>query len=62
MLVNDFEKLRHICKNYKKIITTLTLDMENAKLEYDVIINNKNELKKYLDVMKSKNEALKLEL
>ena len=61
-LFNDFEKLRHRCNDYKKIITTLTLDEENAKLEYDVVIDNKNELKKYLDVMKSENEVLKLEL
>ena len=32
-LFNDFEKLRHRCKDYKKIITTLTLDIENAKHE-----------------------------
>ena len=32
-LFNDFEKLRHRCKDYKKIITTLTLDVENAKHE-----------------------------
>ena len=61
-LFNDFEKLRHKYKDYEKIITTLTLDVENAKLEYDVVIDNKYELEKYLDVMKSKNEALKLEL
>ena len=36
--------------------------MENAKHEYDVVIDSKNELEKYLDAMKSKNEAPKLEL
>ena len=61
-LFNDFEKLRHRCKDYKKIITTLTLDVENAKHEYDVVIDSKNELEKYLVVMKSENEAFKLEL
>ena len=61
-LFDDFKKLRHRCKDYKKIITTLTLDVENAKHEYDVVIDRKNELEKYLDVMKSKNKALKLEL
>ena len=57
-MFNDFEKLKHRCKDYKKIITTLTLDVENAKHEYDVVIDNKNELEKYLDVLKSKNEVL----
>ena len=61
-LFDDFKKLWHKCKDYKKIITTLTLDVENAKHEYDVVIDNKNELEKYIDVMKSENEALKLEL
>ena len=61
-LFDDFKKLRHRCKDYKKIITTLTLDVENAKHEYDVVIDSKNELEKYLDVMKSENEVLKLEL
>ena len=56
-LFDDFKKLRHRCKDYKKIITTLTLDVENAKHEYDVVIDSKNELEKYLDAMKSKNEA-----
>ena len=41
-LFNDFEKLRHKCKNYKKIITTLTLDIKKTKLDYDVVMENKN--------------------
>ena len=61
-LFNDFEKLRHGCKDYKKIITTLTLDVENAKHDYDVVIDNKNELEKCFDNLKSENEALRLEL
>ena len=61
-LFDDFKKLSYKCKDYKKIITTLTLDVENAKHEYDVVIDSKNELEKYLDVMKSKNETFKLEL
>ena len=40
-LFNDFQKLRHGCKDYKKIIATSTLDLENAKHEYDVVIDNK---------------------
>ena len=31
-MFNDFEKLRHRCKDYKKIITTLTLDIEKPNL------------------------------
>ena len=61
-LFNDFEKLRHRCKDYKKIITTLTLDVENSKHDYDVVIDNKNELEKCFDNLKSENEALRLEL
>ena len=61
-LFNDFEKLRHRCKDYKKIITTLTLDVENAKHEYDVVVDSKNELEKCFDDLKSENEALRLEL
>ena len=58
-LFNDFEKLGHRCKDCKKIITTLTLDVENAKHKYNVVVDNKNELKKCLDGMKSENEALR---
>ena len=61
-LFNNFEKLRHRCKDYKKIITTLTLDIEKTKHDYDVVIDNKNELEKYFDNLKSENEALRLEL
>ena len=57
-LFNDFEKLKYRCKDYKKIITTLTLDVENAKHDYDVVIDNKNELEKCFDNLKSENEAL----
>ena len=61
-LFRDFEKLRHMCKDYKKIIITLTLDVESAKHEYDIVVDNKNELEKYFDNLKSENEALRLEL
>ena len=61
-MFNDFEKLRHRCKDYKKIITILTLDVENAKHDCDVVIDNKNELKKCFDNLKFENEALRLEL
>ena len=45
-MFDDFKNLRHKCKDYKKIITTLTLDVENAKHEYDIVIDSKNELEK----------------
>ena len=61
-LFNDFEKLRHRCKDYKKITTTLTLDIEKTKLDYDVVMDNKNELEKCFDNLKSENEAFRLEL
>ena len=47
-IFDDFEKLRHRCKDYKKIITILTLDVENVKHEYDVVIDSKNELENTL--------------
>ena len=61
-MFNDFEKLRHRCKDYKKIITTLTLNVENAKHDYDVVIDNKNELDKCFNNLKSENGVLRLEL
>ena len=61
-LFNDFEKLRHRCKDYKKIIATLTLDVENAKHDYDAVIDSKNELEKCFAMLKSENEVLKLEI
>ena len=57
-LFNDFEKLRHRCKDYKKIIATLTLDVKNAKHDYDVVIDSKNELEKCFANLKSENEVL----
>ena len=62
MFFNDFEKLRHKCKDFKKIIATLTLDLENAKHEYDVVIDNKNKLEKSFDDLKFENKVLRLEL
>ena len=61
-LLNDFEKLKHRCKDYKKIIATLTFDLENAKHEYDVVIDNKNKLEKSFDDLKFENKVLRLEL
>ena len=61
-IFNDFEKLRHRCKDQKKIIATLTLNVENAKHDYDVVIDSKNELEKCFANLKYENEALRLEL
>ena len=61
-MFNDFENFKHRCKDYKKIIITLTLDVENAKHDYDVVIDNKNELDKCFNNLKSENETFILEL
>ena len=61
-LFNDFEKIMHRCKYYKKIITALIFYVEKAKHDYDVVIDNKNELEKCFDNLKSENEALRLDL
>ena len=37
-LFNDFEKQKHGCKDFKKIISFITLDLENARKEYNIII------------------------
>ena len=50
-LFNDFKKRRHRCKDFKKIIATLTLDLENVKHDYDVVIENKNELQNALMII-----------
>ena len=57
-----FEKLRHRCKDFKKVITSLTLDLENTKNEYEIVIENRNDLQKVYDNTKSEIEALRLEL
>ena len=49
-------------KDFKKIVTTLTLTLENAKHEYKVAIESRNELQKGYDIAKSENEAFILEL
>ena len=54
--------LRHRCKDYKKIIATLALDIENAKHDYNVVVDSKNEVEKCFANLKSENKALRLEL
>ena len=57
-LFTDFEKLRHKYKDYKKIIATLTLDLKNANDDYDIIIENKNELENALMILNLKMKLL----
>ena len=41
MLVHiDFEKLMLKYKNFKKNITSLNFELENAKNEYEIVIDN----------------------
>ena len=61
-MFNDFKKLRHRCKDFKKIIATLTLALKNVKHEYEVALESRNELQKGYDIAKFENEALILEL
>ena len=37
----DFEKLMSKCKKLKKTITSLILELDNAKNEYEIVIGNK---------------------
>ena len=37
----DFEKLMLKCKDFKKTITSLNLELENAKNEYEIVIGKK---------------------
>ena len=36
----DFEKLMLKCKDFKKTITSLNLELENARNEYEIVIGN----------------------
>ena len=44
-LFNDFEKLMCKCKDFKKTITSLTLELDNEKNEYEIAIENRKNLK-----------------
>ena len=50
------------CKELKKTITSLNLELDNAKNEYEIVIGNKNGLEDAYKNAKSEIEALKLEL
>ena len=41
---SDFEKLMLKCKDFKKTITSLNFELENAKNEYEIVIGNKKRL------------------
>ena len=40
----DFEKLMLKYKDFKKTITSLNLELEDAKNEYEIVIDNKKKL------------------
>ena len=46
------------CKDFKKIITSLIIDLDNAKNEYEIIIGNRNDLEDAYNIAKSEIEAL----
>ena len=58
----DFEKLMSECKILKKTITSLTIDLDNAKNEYEIVISNRNDLEDAYNNSKTEIEALRLEL
>ena len=50
------------CKDLKKTITSLNIDLVNAKNEYEMVIGNMNNLEDAYNNAKTEIEALKLEL
>ena len=50
------------CKAYRKTIASFNLELERAKKDYEIIMDDKKNLQINLDNEKSKNEVLKLEL
>ena len=51
-----------MCKELKKTITSLNLELDNAKNEYEIVIGNRNDLKDTYKNAKFEIEALRLEL
>ena len=49
------------CKDLKKTITSLNIDLDNARNEYEIVIDNMNNLEKAYENGKSQIEGLKLE-
>ena len=58
----DFEKLMSKCKELKKTITSLTIKLDNAKNEYEIVIGNRNDLEDAYKNAKFEVEGLRLEL
>ena len=50
------------CKDFKKTITSLTLELDGAKNEYEIVIENRKNLEEAYKNVKSEIEALRLEL
>ena len=50
------------CKELKKIVTSLNLEVDNAKNEYEIVICNRNDLENANKNARSKIKALRLEL
>ena len=55
----DFEKLMSKFKDFKKTITSLNIDLDNAKNEYKIVIGNRNDLEEAYEKAKSKIKALR---
>ena len=58
ILKNSWKK----CKTYRKTIASLNLELEHAKKDYEIIMDDKKNLQINLDNEKSKNDVLNLEL
>ena len=50
------------CKDLKKTITSLNIDLVNSKNEYEIVIGNRNDLEDAYKNAKFEVEALRLEL
>ena len=58
----DFEKLMSKFKDFKKTITSLNIDLDNAKNKYEIVIDNRNDLEDAYNNAKSKIKGIRLEL
>ena len=61
-LLKDYEKMLHNCTNYRKIISALTLELENTKHDYDEVSEKNIEYQSELNDARTEIETLKLEL
>ena len=62
VLLKDYEKLLHTCTKYRETITSLNLELENTKKDYEVVLEGKNKLQIDFDSEKFVNVVFKLEL